>query len=254
MCLHRIYAWHIILFSLVHESQRRSFQSNHGSCDSGIMESLIPRTNSSLKTVLFGRDSPPAILNFHTNRPTKKKSPNSSLTTGNHPRSKPVDVVHNKLKHSATGTISRSSSCEWSDSSVDLYLSRTNSLESMNKISDNQMEGTQLEYDDDDSQHSSMCNPLISFSEENLSEMKLCDNETANDAALHNFIKPLSPIQEGNSPKSPLSTASDTCTFEPGLMNSDKTTEETTCIEPHTIKCQESKSKKSKDLAKYASM
>ena len=246
---------HMLVFSLVHESQRHGSRNNHGSCDSGIVESLIPRTNSGYKAVLFGKDSSNVVLNMYTNRPNKKKSNNSMSSTCNHPRSKPTDVVHNKLKHSATGTISRSSSCEWSDSSVDLHLS---SLESVNKSNidcDSQTESTQLKCNDSQiEKHSPVCSPS-SLSGENLSEMISCDNEAiVDDTVLPNFSKALSPIQEGNSPKSPLSTASGTCAFEPGPIKSDEATEKRACIKLPTIKLQENENRNSKVLPKYVSM
>lgn len=193
------------------ESQRRRSQSNHGSCDSGIVEFLIPRTNSGLKAALFGGDLSNVVLNMDTNRPTKRKAAYSSES------SKPIDVVHNKLKHSATGTHSHSSSCEWSDIFAD-RLSRASSHESVNKsiISNNpKLEESYLGCNDSEKSPMSFTS---CFSYENISEVISPDPDKTtaiDDTAVQNYSTSLSPIEEGNSPNSPLSTASGaTCTFE----------------------------------------
>ena len=189
------------------ESQRRRSQSNHGSCDSGIVEFLIPRTNSGLKAALFGGDLSNVLSNLDTNRPTKRKAAYSSKS------SKPIDVVHNKVKYSATGTLSHFSSCEWSDTFADC-LSRTSSHESVNKsIISNDPEPEESYLECNDSEKSPM-SFTSSFSDENISELispDLDKTTAVDDTAVQNYSTSLSP----NSPNSPLSTASGvTCTFE----------------------------------------
>ena len=197
-------------FSLV-ESQRHRSQSNHGSCDSGIVEFFIPRTNSGLKAALFDGDLSNVILNMDTNRPTKRKAAYSSES------SKPIDVVHNKLKHSATGTLPHSSSCEWSAILADC-LSRASSHESVNKSIISNDPGPEESYLECNDSEKSLMSFTSCFSDENISELisRDLDKTTAiDDTAVQNYSTSLSPIEEGNSPNSPLSTASGvTCAFE----------------------------------------
>ena len=204
-------------FSIVIESQRHCSQSNHGSCDSGITECFIPHTNSDLKATLFGED-------LDTIRPTKKKSLYSSQSL------KLLDFVHINVKRSATGILPHSSSCEWSDSFADC-LSRARSHESVNKgiiSNDPELEESCLGCNDSGKSPMSFTS---CFSDENIISELISrgpDKTTAiDDTAVQNYSTSLSPIEEGNSPNSPLSTASGaTCTFEQTqpTKNDEKTT------------------------------